>query len=415
MIGNTVAIVGGGIGGLASAILLANKGYRVTIYEQAKKPAPVGAGFLLQPPGQWVLDQLGVLADISGKSVPIHGLHSKTNSGRELLKLEYSQLKGKARHGLGVQRRTIYEALLKCATELNNVTIRWNSRIEKLSHSHESLHVQNKGAEKRYDLCILSSGSNSELANEYFEKRIKRPYGWGCLWTTIDLPETLSPNTLHQRCQGATKMMGILPVFKSPSNKNGYQAALYWSMKNSDIDRFDESEFEQVKQEIIAFWPETKSAIEPLSYPHFVSAKYNDIWTPKPYKGRLVAIGDVSHATSPQLGQGCTMALLDAWSLAQHLPAALEMVDNPATPQNITPSQNVDDVFGQWWKSRRYQLAYVRHLSKFLTPLFQSESKSCELFRDWIMAPTGKLPIFDSLQLKTLASEVLLKNIKGGN
>ena len=407
MIGNTVAIIGGGIGGLASAVLLANQGYQVTIYEQAKKPAPVGAGFLLQPPGQWVLDQLGVLAEISAQSVPIYGLHSKTNSGRELLKLKYSQLKGEPRHGLGVQRSTIYEALLKRASESNNVTISWNSRIEKLGHSHESVQVLNAGAEKRYDLCILSSGSNSELANEHFENRIKRPYGWGCLWTTISLPETLSPHILHQRFQGATKMMGILPVFNKPSNNNDYQAALYWSMKNSDIDRFGEPQFEQVQQEIMAFWPEAKSAVEALCYPNFVSAKYNDIWTPKPYKGRLVAIGDVSHATSPQLGQGCTMALLDAWSLAQHLPNSRDYLGNSSTSQHSIDEKSLDDVLGRWWKSRRYQLAYVRQLSKFLTPLFQSESKSCELFRDWIMAPTGKLPVFDTLQLKTLASEVL--------
>jgi 2-polyprenyl-6-methoxyphenol hydroxylase-like FAD-dependent oxidoreductase len=101
------------------------------------------------------------------------------------------------------------------------------------------------------------------------------------------------------------------------------------------------------------------------------------------------------------------MALLDAWSLAQHLPNSRDYLGNSSTSQHSIDEKSLDDVLGRWWKSRRYQLAYVRQLSKFLTPLFQSESKSCELFRDWIMAPTGKLPVFDTLQLKTLASEVL--------
>lgn len=56
----SIAIIGGGIGGLASAILLSKKGYQVTIYDKAKSPQPVGAGFLLQPSGQAILQEIGV-------------------------------------------------------------------------------------------------------------------------------------------------------------------------------------------------------------------------------------------------------------------------------------------------------------------------------------------------------------------
>ncbi|MEM7259403.1 MAG: FAD-dependent oxidoreductase [Pseudomonadota bacterium] len=66
-----IAVVGGGIAGLASAIFLGRQGYKVTIYEQADGPRPVGAGFLLQPPGQLVLDKLGVLASVRAQSAAI--------------------------------------------------------------------------------------------------------------------------------------------------------------------------------------------------------------------------------------------------------------------------------------------------------------------------------------------------------
>jgi 2-polyprenyl-6-methoxyphenol hydroxylase-like FAD-dependent oxidoreductase len=109
----TVAVVGGGIGGLASAIFLSRCGFQVTVYDKAKHPQPVGAGFLLQPPGQMILQKLGVLQDILKVSVPIAGLQSRTVSGHTLLNLEYSRLKGESRQGLGVQRSTIYDALLE--------------------------------------------------------------------------------------------------------------------------------------------------------------------------------------------------------------------------------------------------------------------------------------------------------------
>lgn len=391
---NTVAIIGGGIGGLASAILLTRKGFQVTLYDKAKSPQPLGAGFLLQPPGQDILDELGVLEEVLKQAVPIFGLQSKTTTGRKILNLKYDRLKGSPRNGLGVQRSTIYDALLSEALKSNLLNFVWDSEIEKCTTIGEKVSIVANQGLQNYDLCILSSGANSDLADEHFKGRVKRPYGWGCLWTTIALPQTLSPNILHQRCKKSNKMMGILPVRK---REHKYEAALYWSIKSKDIEKLSQDRFFAFKDDIMQFWPCISSSLEHLSFSDFVSAKYNDIWTPKPYTKRLIAIGDISHATSPQLGQGCTMALLDAWSVAKCI------------------DKNDSDLAGSlesWWKSRRYQLAYVRRLSRFLTPLFQSESMLCEVFRDRIMAPVGRLPWFEDIQLKTLASEVLLTKFR---
>ena len=386
----TIAIVGGGIGGLASAILLSRKGFKVTLYDKAKKPQPVGAGFLLQPPGQAVLQKLGVLDVVLKQAVPISGLQSKTVSGRPLLDLQYPRLKGSPRNGLGVQRSTIYQALLSEALSSDLVKINWNSHAAKCVLEEKAVSIVANENKLDYDLCILSSGSNSALATEHFSQRIHRPYGWGCLWTTFELPESLSPNILHQRCERSDKMMGILPVRKSEGK---YEAALYWSMKSAVLEKLERADFPVLINEIMQFWPDARHSLEQLTFDDFVCANYNDIWTPTPFKNRLVAIGDICHATSPQLGQGCTMALLDAWSLASHL---------------NKEDDNVSRSLEQWWSSRKHQLSYVRHLSRLLTPLFQSESKVCEMFRDFIMAPVGRLPIFANMQLKTLASDVFL-------
>ena len=398
MIVETIAIIGGGIGGLASAILLSKQGYTVTIYEKTESPSPVGAGFLLQPPGQYVLNKLGVLPDIQKHAQTIMGLQSQTVTGRQLLNLEYKDLKGKPRHGLGVQRSVIYNSLLQALLRADQVNFVWDCQVQQCINYNNKVKVLTDVETKEYDLCILSSGANSHLANEHFKNRISKPYGWGCLWTTFDLPATLAPNILHQRCKNTTKMMGILPLSKK---HNKYEAALYWSMKSQDLMDINEGKFAAIKSEIMDFWPQARGSIEDLEYTDFIPANYKDVWTPKPFTGRLIIIGDISHATSPQLGQGCTMALLDALSLSSHLK---------------NPLNNLETSLEQWWRSRRYQLAYVRYLSKWLTPLFQSESKLCEVFRDHIMAPVGRLPVFDTMQLKTLASEVFLNATdKDGN
>lgn len=55
-----VAVVGGGIGGLTAALLLARAGAAVTVFERVSEPREVGAGLLLQPNGLAVLDSLSL-------------------------------------------------------------------------------------------------------------------------------------------------------------------------------------------------------------------------------------------------------------------------------------------------------------------------------------------------------------------
>src|SRR5262245_31807318 len=55
-----VAIVGGGIGGVAAANALLQRGMDARIYEQAAALAEVGAGVAIQPNGVRVLRRLGL-------------------------------------------------------------------------------------------------------------------------------------------------------------------------------------------------------------------------------------------------------------------------------------------------------------------------------------------------------------------
>ena len=60
-----VAIVGGGIGGVAAANALLQRGLDVRVYEQASALTEVGAGVALQPNGVRMLRRLGLGAEIT--------------------------------------------------------------------------------------------------------------------------------------------------------------------------------------------------------------------------------------------------------------------------------------------------------------------------------------------------------------
>ena len=55
-----VAIVGSGIGGVAAATALLQRGMEVRLYEQAPALAEVGAGVAIQPNGARMLERLGL-------------------------------------------------------------------------------------------------------------------------------------------------------------------------------------------------------------------------------------------------------------------------------------------------------------------------------------------------------------------
>ena len=59
-----IAIIGSGTAGPAASIFLARAGHDVNLFERASKKEAVGAGFLLQPTGMAVLDDLGILRGV---------------------------------------------------------------------------------------------------------------------------------------------------------------------------------------------------------------------------------------------------------------------------------------------------------------------------------------------------------------
>jgi 2-polyprenyl-6-methoxyphenol hydroxylase-like FAD-dependent oxidoreductase len=62
-----VAIVGGGIGGLAAANALSQRGIDVRVYEQAEQLAEVGAGVGVAPNGVRMLRRLGLGEAVEGR------------------------------------------------------------------------------------------------------------------------------------------------------------------------------------------------------------------------------------------------------------------------------------------------------------------------------------------------------------
>lgn len=83
----SVAIVGGGIGGLAAALALLQAGFDVQVYEQASALREVGAGIQISPNAARVLHRLGLAAELAKHGVrPVAWHQRRWDDGRTLLR-----------------------------------------------------------------------------------------------------------------------------------------------------------------------------------------------------------------------------------------------------------------------------------------------------------------------------------------
>jgi 2-polyprenyl-6-methoxyphenol hydroxylase-like FAD-dependent oxidoreductase len=370
-----IAVVGCGVAGQAVATLLADAGHAVTVFERFAEPRPVGAGLLLQPTGLAVLRALGLADQAMAAGVPIKGLEARTYRGRQILALAYGDLHPAA-HGLGIQRSALFEMLhsrllqsparLVTGTEVANI-----DRAEIVDETG-----QRHGP---FTLIVVADGAHSALRRRLMPRARAPLYPWGCLW--INVPDVLgltAEAVLRQRVRGTREMMGLLPVGRG-------LLTMYWSVPVDALDALDLASWRRAAS---ALWPEASPLLDHVTKAGgFARATYRHVALPRWNEGPVVFIGDAAHGTSPQLGQGANLGLVDAYVLARSL---MESADIPSG-------------LALFVERRTSTVRFYRQASHLLTPFFQSRLWPLGLLRDVFMGPACRLPMMRPLMTSTLA------------
>src|ERR1700686_1446430 len=85
--GRNIAIIGGGIGGIAAAVALHRVGVDVSVYERVDQLREVGAGMMLWPNATRVLRELGLLEQVLKRSGRNTHFLVRTSSGKILMSI----------------------------------------------------------------------------------------------------------------------------------------------------------------------------------------------------------------------------------------------------------------------------------------------------------------------------------------
>lgn len=373
-----IGIVGAGTAGAASAILLARAGHVVTVFERVATPRAIGAGITLQPTGQHVLAQLGVLADVEARGARIDRLCCVRRGGRPLVDLPYADVDPRL-YGLGIHRGVLFEALLAAAREAG-ATIHCGIGIARseLGTGGRALIADDGARHGPFDLVVAADGSVCELHADAPGLGIRtRPYPWGAAWLVATDPGLAAERTLHQVVDGSRHLLGLLPTGLAPRGDREADrpvVSLFWSLRVDREAAWRAAGLAAWRDDVLRLDPRAEPLLDTLHdlEPVLVS-KYRDVAMYPWHAERLVFLGDAAHAMSPQLGQGANLALMDALGLA----------DAIATEPDIARA------LAAYSAARRRHLAYYQFATRALTPLFQSDARLLGWLRDRVF-PTSR-------------------------
>lgn len=373
-----IGIAGAGPAGLAAALFLARAGHRVELLERFDRPSPVGSGLLMQPTGLTVLDALGLSPVIHALGNRIERLHgADARSGRTVLDVRYDALAG-GRYGLAVHRSALFSTLHD-AVAAEGLPIRTGTTVAKAEtrQARTALHDPDGEIVGDYDLVIDATGARSQLAAASVVAPQVTELPWGAFWATLDCDGIVHDDrALVQRYDAAKVMIGILPVGRAHPGE-GRKAAFFWSLKTADADAVKRAGLEQWKAGITGHWPETAPFLAQITdWEQLTLARYAHRTTLPPNADGIAFIGDSAHSTSPQLGQGANMALLDAATLAHALSSAA----------------SVEEALAAYAAARRRHVRLFQLLSYVFTPFYQSDSRSIAWLRDRLVASVAKIP-----------------------
>lgn len=345
-----ILVAGGGIGGLAVASLLKKYGFDVLLIEKAHKWKNIGYVICLWPNGRKVLKELNLYDYVGQIGQGVEGDYLIGKKGNRIKTLSFKNIIKKFGPALGIERSKLHLALRELAKD---VPTRLDTTIEKLTQYQTHVDVKfHDGTWDKFDLVIGADGVHSALREEVFGKNHLDYYNW-TVWITW-LKE-------HEMQKGANMMLGNARGFMVYQAPNQKACGLFMLPAHHGAPDKPEERVSLLRDKFKDFGWIMPRVLESLEDPTLI---FHDDLTRvnmhKWYKGRVVLIGDAEHALSPLLGMGCSMALEDAYVLAQEI-------------KNST-SKNINEAFQKFAQRRQKRIEMLQKEERKLWRLINIKS-----------------------------------------
>ena len=296
--GGTAAVVGGGIGGLATAIGLHRAGWDVRVYERARSLPDAGTALGMWPAALRALDALGLgeRARAAGRPQPAGAL----------LRADGSRI---ARVDVG--RDPVYllsrPALLRLLVGgLPDGVVRYATPVDELGPLRDS-----------HDVVVAADGVFSRTRAALFGDRYRARYTGSTAWRGVVPMET---GTMSETW-GVDGRFGVTPHESGWTN-------WYATMPAPEGGHAGDGGELATLRDLFGDWHEPiRRVLSLLTEDAILRHDLYELRPPLPsfVCGTVALIGDAAHAMTPDLGRGACEALLDGVALAECLGGARDV------------------------------------------------------------------------------------------
>ena len=317
----SVAVIGGGIGGLSAALALLAAGCDVHVYEQARTLSEIGAGVQVSPNASRVLHRLGLAEELARTGVkPLLWHQRRWDDGRTLLR---SPLAGPLEDTFGFPHYQMHRADLLAAlaaaipAQRVHVGHRLTSLVDRGDHVRATFA---NGVERAADVLVGADGIHSVVRRQLFGPQT--PRFTGCVayrgLVPADRLRDLALEVTAQVWMGPGRH--FVHYFVRRRQLVNFVAIIEqdtWT-RESWTDRGD------IADALTAFdgWHAQVRTLLGAVDESFVWALFDRAPMRRWSVGRVTLLGDACHAMLPFMAQGAAQAIEDGATLAACLAGA---------------------------------------------------------------------------------------------
>ncbi|MXP26573.1 NAD(P)-binding protein [Altererythrobacter indicus] len=310
-----ILIVGGGIGGLTSAIALRRDDHQVTVIEKDPEWSVYGVGIIQQGNVLRAMAQLDLLDDYisSAKGFDFVAVHAP--DGTQVAKVPSPRLVPGYPANVGISRPALHKLLGERTIE-SGAEIRLGVTFTELEDLGDCVRVVfSDGREETYDLVIGADGVYSQTREWLFPDAPGPEYTGQAVWR-YNLPCPPDLDALHAY-NGPTGI-GLVPMADD---------LMYMFVTTPEPDKpwYETKGLAKTMRDKLAHCaPQIRELAENITddegvvYRPLEGMMLEGPW----HRGRVTLLGDAIHATTPHLGQGAGMAIEDSIVLAKELAKA---------------------------------------------------------------------------------------------
>ncbi|WP_280220296.1 FAD-dependent monooxygenase [Nocardia neocaledoniensis] len=328
---STAIVVGGGIGGLATALALTRQGWSVELLERAPEITAVGSGISLWSNALRALDELGVGAAVRGHGIEDVSAGIRDSKGRWLSRTDVATMRERFGAPVLIHRADLL-AILRAAVPEGVA----RTGVSVAAADPDGT-VRHSAGVSTADLVVGADGIRSVVRRAVCGEVAPRYAGYTA-WRAVVHPD--APLTEFGETWGRGARFGLAPL----ADGRVYCFAVYNAAEHAP------GSLAEVRARF-AGWHAPVPAL--LAAADANTVLHNDIYELPPLPtytaGRIALLGDAAHAMTPNLGQGGCQALEDAVVLARLAgrPDGLARYDRerrPRTQMIVTRSARIGTI-----------------------------------------------------------------------